>query len=197
MACHCMKRCMHAYLTLQLQLRKLTRLQTFNSVLGGKLLAVVLEVQHDLGSLLNATCFSYFKHSRAGEDSDGEPEFLIWVQWHWEASLQLLIFNKKDSFLLSSWSHPLLSPIWGPLVSGRIGLSRPGVDVNTVSYHEGRVEPHPELTNDGAVCLCLVLQGIQKCLQQWKTLLLWDIKNASIGLFYCVQSHRLSHWMRT
>lgn len=52
---------------------------TFNSVLRGKLLAVVLEVQHDLSSLLNAACFSNLKHSRAAEDSDEAPEFLIWV----------------------------------------------------------------------------------------------------------------------
>lgn len=66
-------------LTPQLQLRPLKRLQTFNSVLRGKLLAVVLEVQHDLSSLLNAAGFSDLKHSRAGEDSDEEPEFLILV----------------------------------------------------------------------------------------------------------------------
>lgn len=74
-----MKRCMHVCSTLQLQLRPLKRLRTFNSVLRGKLLAVVLEVQHDLSSLLNAACFSDLKYSRAGEDSDENPEFLIWV----------------------------------------------------------------------------------------------------------------------
>lgn len=31
-----------------------------------------------------------------------------------------------------------------------------------VSYHEGRVEPNPKLTNDGAAGLRLTLQSVQK-----------------------------------
>lgn len=45
---------------------------TFNSVLRGKLLAVVFEVQHDLCSLLNTVGLSDLKHSRAEEDNDRE-----------------------------------------------------------------------------------------------------------------------------
>lgn len=82
--------------------------------------------------------------------------------------------NKKTLSLLSSTSHPSLSPVWGPLVSGCAGLGGPGVDVNTVGYHEGRVESHTKLTNDGAAGLCLVLQGIQKCLQHGKRWFLWE-----------------------
>lgn len=58
----------------------------------------------------------------------------------------------------------LHSPVWGPLVSGHARLCGLGVDVNAVSHHKSRVESHPKLTDDGAAGLCLVLQGIQKCL---------------------------------
>lgn len=57
----------HRRRCVRLQLR---RFLTFNSVLGGELFAVLLEMQHDLGSLLNATGFSDFIQSRAEGDNE-------------------------------------------------------------------------------------------------------------------------------
>lgn len=43
---------------------------TFHSVLRGELFTVLLEMQHDLGSLLNAAGFSDFIQPRAEGDKD-------------------------------------------------------------------------------------------------------------------------------
>lgn len=45
---------------------------TFNSVLRGELFTVLLEMQHDLSSLLDATGFSDFIQPRAEGDKDGD-----------------------------------------------------------------------------------------------------------------------------
>lgn len=71
---------------------------------------------------------------------------------------------------LGSCSHRLLlSPVRGPLVSRCVGLGRLAVDVDAVGHHEGRIESHPELTDDGAAGLSLVLQGIQERLRTQET----------------------------
>lgn len=63
--------------------------------------------------------------------------------------------------------HPgrWLSPVRGPLVSRGVGIGRTGVDINAIGHHEGRVETHAELTNDGAAGLRLTLQGVQERLR--------------------------------
>lgn len=45
---------------------------TFNSVLRGELFTVLLQMQHDLSSLLNAAGFSDFIQPRAEGDKDEE-----------------------------------------------------------------------------------------------------------------------------
>lgn len=116
---------------------------TFNSVLRGKLLTVVFEVQHNFSSLLNAAGFSDLKQSRAERGSEN-------------VHLKFNSFTNKNRINVVS----VLSPIGGPLVSGSVRLRRAGEDVHTVSHHEGGVEADTKLTDDGAAGLCLVLQGI-------------------------------------
>lgn len=70
---------MLAAVTIQL-LDKLHSSFTFHSVLGGKLLAVVLEVQHDLCPLLNTTGLGDLKNPRAvGDDHDRERHIAVLI----------------------------------------------------------------------------------------------------------------------
>lgn len=62
-------RCIHVQLQLQ------ATFHTFNSVLRGELFAVLLEMQDNLCSLLNATGFSDFIQSRA--EGDNEEDIFI------------------------------------------------------------------------------------------------------------------------
>lgn len=126
---------------------------TFNSVLRGKLLAVVFQVEHDFCSLLNAGGFSNLKNPRAEGD-----HVKYWGLHFWFTAALL-----KPRIPL--YSHSLLSPIWGPLVSRCIGLRRASVHVHAVGHHEGGVESNTKLTNDGAAGLHLVLKSVQKRLQ--------------------------------
>lgn len=92
-----MQRCIFLF---WLRVQSLEQLRTFNSVLGGKLLAVVFEVQHDLGSLLNTAGLCDLKYSGAEVSKDRESQRIMCFSTG-------AVSNQK-AFCLWSHPHPVL-----------------------------------------------------------------------------------------